>query len=334
MTSNTPVLSIIMPVKNLDRYLTDCLSSIIDQSFKDWELLIVNDHSIDQTEKILADFQSKDSRIHIYQNQGTGIIPALKLALDKARSAYVSRFDGDDIMPEGRLEAMVNALDKAPPKTIITGKVKYFGSEPISPGYQKYEDWLNQRIDQKDHWNWVYRECVIASPNWMLRRQELVNIDAFDIMTYPEDYDLLLQWYKHDFQIKCLDIVTLHWREHLERTSRNSHHYNQEHFFQLKVKHFIAHELMDDKLALWGTDVKGKLTAQILDQLDAPFQWMGLEPKVHELNGQKVLPYTTIASMSNVKLLLAVYPSQKQKQELENYLNGLGFQLGLNYWYL
>jgi len=327
-------VSIIMSVKNVEAYIHDCILSIQSQSFTDWELIIVNDHSTDNTEAILHDILTTHTRIALFQNQGKGINSALQLALNKASGIYITRFDGDDIMPKGRLAKMVGALDKSPPKTIVTGKVQYFGSEPISSGYQKYEAWLNQRIDQKDHWNWIYRECVIASPNWIIRRKELETIQPLSAMSYPEDYNLVLEWYQAGFRVQIVNAITLHWREHAERTSRNSEHYNQQHFFQLKVKHFISHELMNHELVLWGTDVKGRLTAQLLDELKASFHWMGLESNIHKLNGHTILPYTTIASMSNVKLLLSVYPPQKQRQELENYLNGLGLQLGLNYWYL
>ncbi|OEK00512.1 hypothetical protein BFP97_02860 [Roseivirga sp. 4D4] len=329
-------VSIIMPVKNVVPYIHDCIQSIQGQSFTDWELLVVDDHSTDQTDKVLASFQREDSRIHIYPNQGTGIIPALRLALDKAHGEYVTRFDGDDMMPEGRLQEMVSALDNTPPKTIVTGKVEYFGSQPISKGYQVYEVWLNDRIDQQDHWNWIYRECVIASPNWMLRREELIDMDAFASMTYPEDYDLVLNWYRHGFTVRGLETVTLHWREHPHRTSRNSDHYNQQYFFKLKIRHFVENDLGDHPLVLWGTDVKGKLTAQLLDEMHVGFTWMGLENNVEpkRILGHRILYFKDIEKITNPKLLLSIYPSENQRLPLESYLSDFQLNIGRDYWYL
>lgn len=336
MGSIKVLISLIMPVKNLEMYLSDTLQSITQQRYQHWELIIVNDHSTDKTSAIIADFVDKDQRISSYQNVGKGIIPALQLALSKTKGAYVSRFDGDDIMPPNRLALMVKTLSQTAPKTIVTGKVKYFGDQDISEGYRAYEQWLNERIDQHDHWNWVYRECVIASPNWMLRKADLLAMGAFDSLTYPEDYDLVLQWHHHGFNIKCIPETILHWREHPARTSRNSEHYDQTHFFDLKVKHFVTHELGDSELILWGTDTKGKLTKTILDKLKTPFTWMEMSKlgTQRELDGQVVFDYRMIEKQKGYKLLIAVFPPPHQRMVLERYLHELGLRHGHDYHYL
>ncbi len=329
-------VSIIMPVKNVAKYIEDCLASILNQSFEDWELVIVNDHSTDDTQDLINHFTSVDERIHCHQNEGNGIIPALQLALSHASGEFITRFDGDDIMPTDRLAVMVKALEASSPKTIVTGKVKYFSDHPISEGYQNYEHWLNERIDQNDHWDWVYRECVIASPNWMMFKKELIEIGGFNELNYPEDYDLVFRWYLNDFIVKGLNQVTLHWREHSERTSRNSTHYNQEHFFRLKMRHFAQNTNNESNLVLWGTDTKGKLAATILDELEIEFMWMDLteEKKAVTLFGHKILNYRQIENRVDFKLLLSVFPKARQKVKLERYLNDLGLQHGQDYYYL
>lgn len=331
----TPKVSIIMPVKNVENYIEDCIHSIRSQSFPDWELIIVNDHSTDATLAFLNTFSSEDDRIQFHLNEGKGIIPALQLAFSLANADFITRFDGDDIMPDKRLALMVKALETSPAKTIVTGKVKYFSDQPISKGYLSYEAWLNDRIDQKDHWQWVYRECVIASPNWIMRRKELSAIGGFDGLTYPEDYDLVLRWNQHGFAVKALDEITLHWREHTARTSRNSEHYNQEYFFRLKVNHFVKHELGNCNLILWGTDTKAKLTAGILHELKIDFRWMGLqESGSSSIHGHKIDHYTAIEGLADFKLLLAVYPPTAQRTKLESYLHNQRLVRGENYWYL
>lgn len=336
MTSNSPLLSIIMPVRDVAPYISDCLESILNQSFKDWELIVINDHATDQTPSIIKEFSEKDARIRCLTNAEKGITPALQTAIGECSGEYLTRFDGDDLMPERRLELMVKAMASTPPKTVITGKVKYFSDQPISEGYLKYEDWLNERIDRQDHWNWVYRECVIASPNWMMRTKELEAIQPLGAMTYPEDYNLVLEWYQSGFSIQVVDAITLHWREHPARTSRNSDHYNQEHFFRLKLEHFVKHESANSDLVLWGTDIKGKVSAQLLDQLKAPFHWMGLSKKNNSkgISGRQIAHYQAIEKLNKPKLLIAVFPPQNQRLTLEKYLHSLNLIMGRDYWYL
>lgn len=330
-----PKVSIIMPVKNVEDYIEDCIHSIRSQSFTDWELIIVNDHSTDATQAFLDTSSSEDNRVQFHLNEGKGIISALQLAFSQTNGAFISRFDGDDIMPDNRLALMVKALEASPEKTIVTGRVKYFSDQPISKGYLTYESWLNERVDQKDHWQWVYRECVIASPNWIMRRNELSAMGGFNGLTYPEDYDLVLRWNQHNFTVRALDEITLHWREHATRTSRNSEHYNQAYFFRLKVKHFVKHELGNADLILWGIDTKAKLTADILNDLKIDFKWMGLqENSSAHINDHAIGHYTEIEDITDFKLLLAVYPPVAQRTKLESYLNDQGLIQGKNYWYL
>jgi len=336
MSQPAETVNIIMPVKNAGSYLHDCLSSIRGQTFSFWRLIAINDHSTDDSLEILQEAVLQDDRISVFQNPGQGIIPALQAALEKCSGTYITRMDADDAMPPNRLALMVEAIDSSAPKTIVTGKVEYFGAEPVSAGYRKYEAWLNERITLKDHWPWVYRECVIASPNWLVRRSELMEMGGFDSLNYPEDYHLVLKWYEHGFIVEGLPEITLNWREHPARTSRNSEHYDQDHFFNMKIGHFIKHQLDDKKLILWGTGPKGKLTAQLLDGHEIAFEWMDLLPKedVKQIGQQRVTHFQNIENHTSFKLLIAVYPPERERQKLDAYLAGLGFKMGIDFWYL
>ena len=125
--------------------------------------------------------------------------------------------------------------------------VKYFGEKPISEGYLKYENWINEINLTGKQWQQVYRECVIASPNWMVRKSDLDNIGGFNDLIYPEDYHLVFKWYQNRFDIHTIPEVTLYWREHPERTSRNSEYYAQKSFFNLKIHQFIKNDLRSEK---------------------------------------------------------------------------------------
>lgn len=329
------LISIIMPVYNAERFLHECLESIKQQSHTHWELIAVDDFSTDASFKILEEASSFDSRIKVLKNSTKGIIPALSLALKSAKGTFVTRMDADDVMPLDRLSIMVEALQNAPPKTVVTGLVKYFSDREVSEGYQLYERWINENILSKNPWTAVYRECIIASPCWMCRTEELKAIGSFDNLEYPEDYDLVFHWYKNGFAVKALNQTLLHWREHPSRTSRNSDNYAQKAFFKLKVKRFVENELTDENLVLWGTGVKARLTAQLLLEKSIHFTWMDLHPEKYP-NGifdQTILSFKEIVNLKNAKLILAVYPLEKEKQKMENYLLEKGFEEGKNYWY-
>ncbi len=325
-----------MPVKNAGKYLHECLSSIRRQTLSFWELIVVDDGSTDNTREILEQHASGDARIFVFQNPDSGITPALSLALDHCRGEFITRMDGDDIMPENRLELMTEAISRLPQKTVVTGRVKYFGTEPVSEGYISYQNWLNERTKLDDHWQWIYRECVIASPNWMCRTSDLREIGGFAPLSYPEDYHLVLRWFACGFSIHSLSETTLLWREHPERTSRNSELYDQNHFFRLKISHFLKHTLQKHELVLWGTGTKGRLTAAILNNHHQAFTWMDLSPEKYRegIQGTSVSHFSHIEQMKAIKLLIAVYPPEKERIKLEKYLGSLGLKMGRDFWYL
>ena len=329
------LISIIMPVYNAERFLHECLESINQQSHTHWELIAVDDFSTDASFKILEEASCFDSRIKVLKSSKKGIIPALSLALKSAKGTFITRMDSDDKMPADRLSVMAETLRNAPPKTLVTGLVKYFSDSEVSEGYQLYERWINENILSQNPWAAVYRECIIASPCWMCKTEELKSIGGFENLNYPEDYDLVFQWYKHGFAIKAINQHLLYWREHPARTSRNSDNYEQEAFFKLKVTRFIENELTGENLVLWGTGVKGRLTAQLLLEKSIRFIWMDLNPEKYPngISGQTILPFQETENLDKVKLILAVYPPEKEKLKMEKYLKKNGFSEGSNYWY-
>ncbi len=297
----------------------------------------MDDHSTDNSRELISAFADMDARIQLHTNSGKGIISALEKGLAQAQGYFITRMDADDLMPEGRLTLMVENLQNAPPKTIVTGLVQYFSADEVSPGYKQYEAWLNDVGLQNQHWQNIYRECVVASPNWIMRTEELKAIGGFSGLEYPEDYDLVFRWYSNDFTINNLPQTTLLWREHPARTSRNSQNYSQQKFFNLKVKRFLEVDFNPSKpLVLWGTGVKARLTAEILNQNNIDFAWMDLHPEKYPegINGQQILGFKEIEHVPSPQLLLAVYPPKGQLKKMIAYLNQQNLRAGADYWFL
>ena len=98
------LVSILIPFKNTGVYLTDCLQSILKQNYTNWELLIVDDGSTDESYNIVKNYTEQDNRIKLFKNSGSGIIDALKLAFSKSSGEFITRMDSDDIMLPNKLE--------------------------------------------------------------------------------------------------------------------------------------------------------------------------------------------------------------------------------------
>ena len=275
-----PLISILTPFKNTEQYLPECLDSINKQSYQNWELLIVDDHSTDSSFAIVNAYAEKDKRIKLYTNKGQGIINALQLAFSESSGQYITRMDSDDIMHPEKLRTMYNDLNISGKSHVALGLVKYFSEAGIGDGYAKYEAWLNTLTTKGTNYSEIYKECVIPSPCWMMHREDFLKCAAFTPNRYPEDYDLAFRFYKNNMTCIPSETVLHYWRDYSSRASRTDEHYAENHFLELKVDYFL--ELNHDAsrpLTIWGAGQKGKKVAGLLKQKGIDFIWICDNPK-------------------------------------------------------
>lgn len=126
MSNSTPKVSIIMSVYNGSYHLQKSVESIINQTFTDWEFIIIDDKSQDNTWEILAKYAKEDRRIKVFQNQkNIGLTKSLNKGLNLAIGEYVARLDADDTSFRDRLEKQVDYLQSHPSVALVSTGVRY-----------------------------------------------------------------------------------------------------------------------------------------------------------------------------------------------------------------
>src|SRR5579859_4830255 len=118
--SETPAVSVVMPVRNMAPYVGTAVESVLGQTFGDFEFLIVDDGSKDETGKILKECARRDTRIRISTGPERGLSAALNLGLAQARGALVARMDGDDLCLPRRFEKQVEFM-AGHPECVLAG---------------------------------------------------------------------------------------------------------------------------------------------------------------------------------------------------------------------
>jgi glycosyltransferase involved in cell wall biosynthesis len=318
--SEQHLISVLMPARNAGAHIESCILSVINQSYTNWELIIVNDHSTDDTLLKIYPFL-KDKRISLYHNKGSGIIYALRIALEQSKGEYISRMDADDIMPENKLSLLIDQLKANGKGYLSTGLVKYFSDEfELKDGFVAYEKWLNNLSRNNLHWTEIYKECPVASPAWMIHRDDLIKCGGFNSDLYPEDYDLMFRMRNSEIIVKAVHEVVHLWRDHSNRASRNDENYKNNLFSALKVIHFINQDWHhEESLLLWGVGKKGKEIAKHLINQGIDFIWITNNPKKigHLIYNKKIADIPD--SFENVKVIISVsVPSEKL--EIQNFL--------------
>jgi len=266
MKNSVPLVSIVMAVHNEELYLGKCLDSILTQTYTNWELIAVNDHSTDRTPDILKEYAEKDSRIRVFHSERDKLIPTLKEGYKHCRGILINRMDADDYMPDYKLQVLADEWSKYGKGTIIAGGTSHFVDEgEVGEGFQRYDRWLNDVARRNAHYEEIYQECVIPSHCWIIHKDDFDAVGAFDPEVYPEDYDLCFRFYRKGLKVVGIDKILHFWRDHSTRISRTWDCYQDNRYFDLKLRYF--YEIDRDRnrpLVLWGAGRNGKDLARLI----------------------------------------------------------------------
>ncbi len=120
------LVSIIVPSYNQAQYLDDALYSVFDQTYQNWECIIVNDGSTDNTEQIARKWAEKDSRFRYFHKKNGGVSSARNLALDNANGDYIQFLDSDDFLDKNKLQVSLGTLKESNNKNLVISNFRMF----------------------------------------------------------------------------------------------------------------------------------------------------------------------------------------------------------------
>lgn len=178
-----PAISVILPVYNSDSFLKESIDSIINQTFRDWELIIINDGSTDKSEEIILSY--KDDRIKYHKNnENIGLIKTLNKGIDLSTSKYIARMDADDISDIKRFEKQFEFLENNPQIGMCGTFALIINNTGETTGKI-----IHLTEDEYLQVNLLF-SVPFVHPSMMIRREILQNERFNSDFTHTEDYDL------------------------------------------------------------------------------------------------------------------------------------------------
>ncbi len=187
----SPLISVLMGVYNCASTVEEAVQSIIDQTITDWELIICDDGSADNTYEVVKALAEKEKRIVLIRNErNMGLAPTLNNCLRVARGTYTARMDGDDICAPDRFEKELAVLEADPDCAVVSCGMLSFDEEGVY-GQSNYPE----KPDKTD----FFRMSPFCHAGCMMRReilQELGGYKESDDVQRFEDYDLWYRLYK------------------------------------------------------------------------------------------------------------------------------------------
>ena len=280
-THKMPVISILMPIRNEERYLRATLDSLYRQSFVNWELIAVDDGSSDGTAMILAEAVRADPRVHVIRRDGGGLVSALNAGLKACQAPLIARMDGDDICHPRRLELQAAFLNAEPEIGLVATAFRHFPRTGLKQGMIDYETWQNGLTGH----SLVIRDLLVESPfvhpSIMTRRTILEDLGGYQDNGWPEDYDLWLRMAAAGVTFARLPQPLLFWRDHPERATRTMDEYAADAFRACKCHHLLNGFLKDAQdVVIAGAGQEARAWQRFLAAKGVTVStWLDVDPK-------------------------------------------------------
>ncbi len=210
MTS--PAISVVMCVYNGARFLREAIESILDQSFTDFEFIIINDGSTDNTASILDSYANRDARVHVYSQENRGLTDSLNFGCSLAKGQFVARMDADDIAIKDRFISQIEFMDMHPDVGLLGGAFELIDAsgKTLCTAVNPLEDREIREALQDG--------SVFLHPSVLMRKKALDLVGGYRKVLHAEDYDLWLRM-SEQMRVANLQEVILKYRVHPEQIS-------------------------------------------------------------------------------------------------------------------
>lgn len=194
-----PAVSIILPVYNAALYLPRCLSSIQEQTFRDFEVLMINDGSIDDSERLCREFARNDSRFLLFSKENSGVSDSRNLALSHARGKYLQFIDSDDWLTTDAVETLFHSSESTGSDLTVCHFYRVLENHAVQRGHIKADRLLTRREYAEEMmkapanyyygvlWNKLYRRSLVESVRLRFDPQ----------VKWGEDFLFNLQYLEH-----------------------------------------------------------------------------------------------------------------------------------------
>lgn len=212
-----PCISVIVPVYNTEKYLRQCLDSILAQTFKDFELILVDDGSKDGSGQICDEYAEKDNRINVIHKQNAGVSVARNIGIEAAKGSYIMFVDSDDWVDEDILDYLYNNLTQYDVQIITCYNVhEYINySNVIKKAFESRRvTGVEAKIEM------LLGTITEPSPNYKLMQGKIIKQISFPDIKYAEDMFFMYEMFSRVENVLLTSSVKYHYRQRKDSAAR------------------------------------------------------------------------------------------------------------------
>ena len=245
MSPKNPLVSVLMAVYNGEKFLREAIDSILNQTYTNFEFLIVNDGSVDLTEEIILSYS--DSRIRYIKNEtNLKLIASLNKGLDLANGKYIARMDADDISLPNRIEKQVDFMERNPEYILIGARVLSFG---------KNNNLSSPCLEHNDIFKTLHFSNCLYHSSVMINRDLMGGLKYDNQYLHVEDYELWTRLISMG-KMKILDNILLKYRVHDDSICQSNHLFQYEMVKKVRKKILSQYGV---NIEIFNLDIYNKL---------------------------------------------------------------------------
>lgn len=257
-----PGVSVVIPVFNGERTINRAVQSMLDQTTRDIEVIVVDDGSTDGTWAELERF--RDSRLRVISSSHQGVVAAANIATENAVAPWIARMDADDFAYPTRLEKQRQLV--ADGSLDVVGcqvRIVDESNSPIS-SMARYQSWINdETLTSQQITAYRFVEFPLVNPT-ILARREYFEL-GFRHGDFPEDYDLMLRAAESGMRFGKVPEILLDWSDHPAGLTRSDPRFGSSAFFRCRHRHLFSGPLREVKeVDIWGVGQTGKPWIRVL----------------------------------------------------------------------
>lgn len=331
-----PTVSLCLPVRDGGAPLEGALASLQAQRHRAFELLVIDDGSVDGSAALAGRVFQGDPRLRLLSPGAVGLVAALNLGLREARAPLVARMDADDLAHPDRLSLQLAALEADPRLDVVGAAIESFRVDaPLGEGFRLFDAWQNRLLSHEEMARERFIDVPLTHPTALFRRDKILALGGYRDMGWAEDYDLWLRAFERGLRFGKLPEVLLRWRDHGARFTRVDPRSAQGPSLRCKAHHLARGPLASaPPLWIWGAGRVGRRLGRALAAEGLSVAgWIDIDPRKigQRPDGVPVSAPTALPPPGAVSLLAAV-GSRGAREAIRGTLLARGWEEGRHWW--
>jgi glycosyltransferase involved in cell wall biosynthesis len=333
MNKTIPRVSVILPFFNADATLNRAIESIANQSLQNFECILINNNSTDNSLAIAHKWIKKDKRFVLIHEQEQGVVFASNAGSEQAIGQYIARMDADDYSHINRLQWQADFLDANPDYGAVAGLVRHVSHSENTKGFARYVKWVNSVQSYQEILHKQFVESVIVNPSAMWRKEVSEKYGMFKNGNFPEDYEMWLRWLSEGVKMKKLPYTLLDWYDSDTRITRTHSIYSDAAFYRVKTKYLVKwlakNNPFHPRIAVWGASRISRRRARLLNRYNIEVDCY-IDTKRGRQLDQKIVYYEEIPPPGEL-FILTYIKQMNARDRIQDFLHARGYREGTDY---